>query len=58
MLCADHVQIAALSRALKVDVKIAYLDGRDQDGSGKVDFHTFSFAEDAQPLTLLYRYVL
>ncbi|EGN94864.1 hypothetical protein SERLA73DRAFT_187954 [Serpula lacrymans var. lacrymans S7.3] len=54
---ADHVQIAALSRALKINVKIAYLDGRDPQEVGKVDFHEFIFADDttSSSLVLLYR---
>ncbi|KAL0952742.1 hypothetical protein HGRIS_006973 [Hohenbuehelia grisea] len=52
---ADHVQIMALSRALHLDIDIAYLDGRNADG--KVDFVDFrnSGDKDAQPLILLYR---
>lgn len=52
---ADHVQIFALSRALHVHVKIAYLDGRSSDG--KVEFVEFNHELDptSQPLSLLYR---
>jgi len=54
---ADHVQVTALSRALKIDVSVAYLDGRSPDG--KVDFVEFhdteSRSDHVQPLTLLYR---
>jgi len=52
---ADHVQVTAISRALKVNVKIAYLDGRSDDG--RVEFVTFNNAvnENETPLTLLYR---
>lgn len=52
---ADHVQLMAISQALKVNLKIAYLDGRSQDG--RVEFVTFDHASDQNetPLTLLYR---
>lgn len=52
---ADHVQLTAISQALKVNLKIAYLDGRSQDG--RVEFVTFNHANDQNetPLTLLYR---
>jgi ubiquitin thioesterase protein OTUB1 len=51
----DHVQLMAISQALKVNLKIAYLDGRSQDG--RVEFVTFNHASDQNetPLTLLYR---
>jgi len=51
----DHVQLTAISQALKVNLKIAYLDGRSQDG--RVEFVTFNHANDQNetPLTLLYR---
>jgi ubiquitin thioesterase protein OTUB1 len=51
----DHVQLTAISQALKVNLKIAYLDGRSQDG--RVEFVTFNHASDQNetPLTLLYR---
>lgn len=52
---ADHVQIAALSRALRVRIQIAYLDGRSSDG--KVEFVEFNHEPDSsgEPLLLLYR---
>jgi len=50
---ADHVQITALSRALRISVKIAYLDGRGTDG--KVDFVDFDSSAGDDPLRLLYR---
>ncbi|KAI0277807.1 peptidase C65 Otubain-domain-containing protein [Russula aff. rugulosa BPL654] len=52
---ADHVQLTAISQAFKVNLKIAYLDGRSQDG--RVEFVTFNHASDQNesPLTLLYR---
>ncbi|KAH9990366.1 peptidase C65 Otubain-domain-containing protein [Russula vinacea] len=52
---ADHVQLTALSQALKVNLKIAYLDGRSQDGH--VEFVSFNYASDENetPLTLIYR---
>ncbi|KAF8519335.1 cysteine proteinase [Hysterangium stoloniferum] len=54
---ADHVQISALSRALNVNVKVAYLDGR---GNGeKVDFVELKHVEDGHngmhDVVLLYR---
>ncbi|KAI6020528.1 peptidase C65 Otubain-domain-containing protein [Pisolithus marmoratus] len=42
---ADHVQIAALSRALRVRIQIAYLDGRSSDG--KVEFVEFNHEPDS-----------
>jgi len=50
---ADHVQMTALSRALYINVKIAYLDGRGTDG--KVDFVDFDSSSGDDPLQLLYR---
>jgi len=52
---ADHVQILALSRALHIDVDIAYLDGRSTNG--RVDFVEFRHSNDKEtnPLMLLYR---
>jgi ubiquitin thioesterase protein OTUB1 len=54
-LYTDHVQLTAISQAFKVNLKIAYLDGRSQDG--RVEFVTFNHASDKNetPLTLLYR---
>jgi hypothetical protein len=53
----DHVQVTAISRALRLNVKIAYLDGRSNDG--RVEFVTFNNAVDETetPLTLIYRWV-
>ncbi|KAK0478746.1 cysteine proteinase [Armillaria novae-zelandiae] len=52
---ADHVQMTALSRALQLNVNVAYLDGRNSNGL--VDFVEFRSAPDANepPLALLYR---
>ncbi|KAH9887088.1 cysteine proteinase [Cubamyces lactineus] len=52
---ADHVQIAALSSMLKVDINVAYLDGHDAQGT--VSFVPFRNAPDpdAEPVNLLYR---
>ncbi|KAH9003692.1 cysteine proteinase [Lactarius hatsudake] len=52
---ADHVQVTAISEALKVNVAIAYFDGRDKDG--KVEFVKFNKAIDPEeaPVTLIYR---
>ena len=54
-LWTDHVQLTAISQALRVNVKIAYLDGRNADG--RVDYVTFNHASDEKetPLTLIYR---
>jgi hypothetical protein len=53
----DHVQMAALTRALKMNVNVAYLDGRSP--TGKVDFVEFrdpdSQLENSSLITLLYR---
>lgn len=53
----DHVQMTALTRALKMNVNVAYLDGRSP--TGKVDFVEFrdpdSQLENDSPITLLYR---
>jgi len=50
---ADHVQITALARALRVNVSVAYLDGHAPDG--RVDFVDFANAPGEPPLVLLYR---
>jgi len=54
---ADHVQMTALTRALKMNVTVAYLDGRSP--TGRVDFVEFrdpdSQVESGSPITLLYR---
>ncbi|KAI0030840.1 cysteine proteinase [Vararia minispora EC-137] len=52
---ADHVQMTALARALKVNAKVAYLDGHDPNGA--VDFVSFESALDPStpPVVLLYR---
>ncbi|KZT24962.1 cysteine proteinase [Neolentinus lepideus HHB14362 ss-1] len=52
---ADHVQMTALARALKIDFSVAYLDGRSPDGH--VDFVKFNEGVDdgLDPLVLLYR---
>jgi len=51
---ADHVQITALSQALGINIKIAYLDGHSNHDVG---FLEFSGAEDpnAEQIVLLYR---
>jgi len=52
---ADHVQMMALSRALQIDIDIAYLDGRG--ANGVVNFVEFRNATDTgtKPIVLLYR---
>lgn len=53
---ADHVQITALCRVLRLDIKVAYLDGRGDTGTVEfVDFQNESAAQE--PITLLYRCV-
>ena len=51
----DHVQVTAISEVLKVNVEIAYFDGRNKDGN--VEFVKFNKAidENEAPLTLIYR---
>ncbi|KAG8997515.1 hypothetical protein FRB94_007640 [Tulasnella sp. JGI-2019a] len=56
---ADHPQITALTRALSINVHVAYLDGSTGTG-GTVDFVKFEPVEDAEddgakPVTLLFR---
>jgi len=52
---ADHVQLTAISQALKVNLNIAYLDGRSEDG--RVEYVKFNHASDANeaPIVLIYR---
>ncbi|KAI0651332.1 cysteine proteinase [Trametes meyenii] len=52
---ADHVQITALSKMLKVNINVAYLDGHDTQGT--VSFVPFQNAPDpdTEPINLLYR---
>ncbi|KZT69469.1 cysteine proteinase [Daedalea quercina L-15889] len=54
---ADHVQMTALTKALKVNVSVAYLDGHVHGEEGKVDFVQFKNVEDStiDPVVLLYR---
>lgn len=54
---ADHVQMMALSRALQVNIDVAYLDGRG--ANGVVNFVEFRNGADtgATPIVLLYRFV-
>ncbi|KAF6750781.1 peptidase C65 Otubain-domain-containing protein [Ephemerocybe angulata] len=50
---ADHMQMTALCRELKLNLDVAYLDGRQADN---VDFVQFREGPETQkPLTLLYR---
>ncbi|RXW18483.1 hypothetical protein EST38_g7372 [Candolleomyces aberdarensis] len=50
---ADHMQMTALCRELKLNLDVAYLDGRRAD---TVDFVQFREGpESEKPLTLLYR---
>ncbi|GJJ09272.1 hypothetical protein Clacol_003494 [Clathrus columnatus] len=54
---ADHVQMAALSKALGINIRVAYLDGRGNDQ--KVDFVELKNVEDGyngmKEVVLLYR---
>ncbi|KAH9948479.1 cysteine proteinase [Amylocystis lapponica] len=55
---ADHVQMTALTQALKVNINVAYLDGRPHGShDGTVDFVTFhnTDEENTEPVILLYR---
>jgi hypothetical protein len=56
----DHPQMQALSQALKIDVKVAYLDRNldPKSSGGKVDFVNFDAEGDASganSIVLLYR---
>ena len=54
----DHVQITALTRALKVNIRVAYLDGHDTDGNVNfVDFQSVPPEDFQDPPVLLYRQV-
>ena len=54
---ADQPQITALSAALKVPLRVAYLD-RSEAGDDVINWVPFEGAtEDNRPLTLLFRYV-
>ncbi|KAJ3972454.1 cysteine proteinase [Lentinula raphanica] len=50
---ADHVQMTALTKILRINVDVAYLDGRGSNG--QVEFVKFEWAEAATPICLLYR---
>lgn len=52
----DHVQMTALTRVLKINVNVAYLDGHAHQ-NGEVNFVTFDNAiGPEEPINLLYRY--
>ena len=53
----DNVEIEALSRALQLNIDVAYLNGGR--GDGVIDFIKFrhDLSPEAPPLILLYRYV-
>jgi hypothetical protein len=53
----DNVEIEALSRALQLNIDVAYLNGGR--GDGVIDFIKFrhDLSSEAPPLILLYRYV-
>jgi len=52
---ADNVEIEALSRALQINIDVAYLNGGR--GDGVIDFIKFRYDSnpEAPPLILLYR---
>jgi len=51
---ADNVEIEALSRALQLNIDVAYVNGVREDGM--TDFIKFRYgSSEAPPLTLLYR---
>lgn len=52
---ADHVQITALSRALQINVDIAYIDGHSIDGDVNFVELRHAIESGADPITLLYR---
>jgi len=56
---ADEVHIRALTRALHLNVEVAYLDGRGNQGSEpglvRVNFVKVENVEDHTPIRLLYR---
>ena len=50
----DNVEIEALSRALRLNIDVAYVNGVREDGM--TDFIKFRYGpSEAAPLTLLYR---
>lgn len=53
------MQMTALTRALKVNIKVAYLDGHVHGQEGNVSFVDFTNVDESaiDPVTLLYRYV-
>lgn len=54
---SDHVQITALCRVLRLNVNVAYLDGRGDTGT--VEFVEFQNEQAVkEPITLLYRFAL
>ncbi|KAL5478881.1 hypothetical protein ACEPAI_2158 [Sanghuangporus weigelae] len=53
---ADHVQITALTKILKLNIEVAYLDGHGADGSVNfVQFHNVPPEDFDDPPVLLYR---
>ncbi|PAV15687.1 cysteine ase [Pyrrhoderma noxium] len=53
---ADHVQITALTKILKLNIEVAYLDGHNEDGSVNfVQFHNVPPEDFENPPVLLYR---
>ncbi|KAE9406118.1 cysteine proteinase [Gymnopus androsaceus JB14] len=53
---ADHVQMTALSRMLRINIDVAYLDGRGSNGQVEfVKFQPDEAAKLSSPICLLYR---
>ena len=52
----DHVQIAALTKALKLNIQVAYLDGHSEEVNF-VDFKSVPPEPNENVPVLLYRYV-
>ena len=51
----DHVQVTAISEALKLNMEIAYLDGHSKDGNVKFVQVNKAINPNEAPLTLIYR---
>lgn len=56
---ADHPQVTALTRALSINVHVAYLDNSAGNNAGAVDFvkfeHEGAQENGAKPVVLLFR---
>ncbi len=57
ILFVDNVQISALTKSLKINIEIAYLDGHSADGTVNfVSFQNLPETDVPNPPILLYRY--